>query len=279
MAFKYRLSLFLYFVGLVFQIQSLELKSPQFECRYHTGKFISIDRDYLDLHLFFPLANEDISLFLDTNGYRYDKGKWGASVGGGIRKSLAEGRIIGLNAYYDYLRGRLKRNFHQIGVGFEWLTDCYDIRINGYLPILAKVHPGPCCYFDNLGSGFQATRCSSEYSYGGLEAEIGKSLFTCRDFDLYAAVGPYYFSRKHFKHFSGVHARLAIDWKSLVSIGIRASHDKFYVTQIQGFFAISIPFIGRFSSDLCQDPSFSVQPVRRNGVILTDRCCNWTWNW
>lgn len=258
-------------------------QETQIELGYTTGKFISIDKDYAEVGLFVPLSLPNCySSFLDARGYRFKDGKWAASTGVGIRKNLSEFSALGINTYYDYRRGESKHNFHQIGLGFEWLNNCWDIRINGYLPISQKKQTSEFCVFDQLGDGFFATRRRIEYAYSGFDAEIGLPLLSYSDFNLYGAAGPYYHFRSHQNHFFGGHGRLELNWKSILSFQVRISYDKVYSTNVQGMIQISFP-LDSFCSGLCGEDGrchhLINQKVWRNGIILTDHCCDWTWNW
>lgn len=266
-----------------FQDWNSIFQESQIEFGYAAGKYISIDKNYAEIGLFVPFSLTDCDFsFIDARGYRFSNGKWASSLGFGIRNNISECSAIGVNAYYDYRRGESRNNFNQIGLGFEWLNCCWDFRINGYLPISRKVQTSQFCSFNQLGDGFFATRRRIEYAYKGFDAEIGVPLMCYGDFNLYGAVGPYYYSRTHRHHFIGGQGRLELNWKSILSFQVRISHDKVYSTHVQGLIQISLPldflcsgFCG--NNRCCQD--FINQRVRRNGIILTDHCCNWKWNW
>ena len=186
-----------------------------------------------------------------------------------------------MNVYYDYRRGDDKHNFHQLGLGAEWLNGCWDLRINSYLP-WNKSQTSAYCVFDDLGDGFFAKRHKFEYAYSGFDAEIGMPLWNCCDFSLYGAAGPYYYGRSHVHHFFGGTARLELDWRSILSLQVRVSYDKVYSTCVQGTIQVSLP-LDFFNCDSCCDSCgcqcLFCEPVQRNGIILIDDCCNWTWNW
>ena len=252
------------------------------ELGYSAGKFISIDKDYAEIGLFNPI---DLSCcwvpFIDARGYHFNDGKWAASAGGGIRTSLSNCSVLGINTFYDYRRAHIERDFHQIGVGLEWLNNCWDFRINGYLPISKKTQT-KTCVFNELGDGFFAKRQKREFAYSGFTSEIGVPLINNCDFNFYAALGPYYFFRSHQNHFWGGYGRLELNWKSILSLQVRASYDRKHHTRVQGIIQFYIPFDFFCCSscdDCCNCRDLLLQPVRRNGIILTDNCCNWKWNW
>lgn len=251
----------------------------QFVAGDYAGKYISIDRGYVEAGLFAPvLLSNCYTPFFDVRAYRFNDDRWAASAGFGIRRQLSEVSALGINAYYDYRRGEAKHNFHQIGVGLEWLS-CFDLRVNGYLPILRKTQLSEFCVFDQLGDGFFATRSRNEFSYSGFDAEVGKSLWHCRDLNLYGAAGPYYYRSSHHKRFWGGYGRLGLIWRSFLSLQIRTSYDYLHSAKVQGIFQIFFPlevFCKGWESCGCR---FIDQQVWRNRIILTDHCCNWTWNW
>lgn len=253
-------------------------QETEVEFSYNFGNYISIDENYFEIGLFAPLALSDsYTTFLDLNGYRFDDGKWASSTGLGIRKDLSERGALGINLYYEYRRGESKNDFHQIGFGGEWLNQCWDIRINGYLPVWRKTQTSQFCAFNHLRDGFFATRRRIEYAYSGFDAEIGGPLLDYCDFNLYGAIGPYYYAHSHQHHFWGGHGRLELDWKSILSLKIRISSDKVYSTNAQGIIQVSFPI--DFCWENWKSHCLINQKARRNGVILTDHCCDWTWNW
>lgn len=256
-------------------------QETQIELGYYTGDYISIDEDYCEASVFAPFSLSNCyTPFLDVRGYRFNHGKWAASAGVGIRKNLSEDSALGVNTYYDYRRGESDHNFHQIGLGFEWLNNCWDMRINGYLPVAKKRQQSSFCVFNHIGDDFFATRRKSEFVYSGFDAEVGMQFLNYCDFNVYGAAGPYYYVRSDQNHFWGGYGRLELDWKSILSAQVRVSHDKVFSTNVQGIFQITFPldfFCSGWENWGCNH--LVNQQVWRNGIILTDHCCNWTWNW
>lgn len=258
--------------------QELSLGNTQLSAGYATGRFISIDRDYAKIGLFSPLLCCDQTVFFaDGRGYRFNDGKWAASGGLGLRKEFCDCGVVGINAYYDYLRGCAKNNYNQIGVGLEWLHECWDARINGYLPINTKTQLCKHCVFDHIGNGFHASKRHVEFVYKGLNAELGVALIKHPNGTLYTAAGPYYYHTTYHRFWGG-YARVEFDWKSYFTTEVRVTYDDVYKWNVQGFAQISIPF-SLFCLPNCCCSDLFFQPVRRNDMILTDRCCRWKWNW
>ena len=90
-----------------------------------------------------------VTPFLDVRGHVFNSGKWAANAGAGLR-ALMGNRAYGINTYYDYRNtGRFHSN--QIGVGLETLGELLDFRINGYLPVGAKISDPYDAAFEKRG--------------------------------------------------------------------------------------------------------------------------------
>jgi hypothetical protein len=261
------------------------LENARFEVGYSWGKFIDIRREYAEIGLFLPLmlSNENGLWFGDGRGYRFNDSKWGASGGLGYRTWLQDS-IVGANVYYDWLEGEFSRGFQRIGVGLEWLGSCWDIRVNGYIPIGKNSETGHRRVFDDFIGPFVATCRHKEIAIReGFDAEIGFPLGCwCDDFTLYAAAGPYYY-RRHLRHdnFWGGYARLELGWNSYLFFQVRTSYDRVNHSETQGQVFLRIPFDLLCGSCGCDNPCLRLlsQPVRRNGIIFTKECCVFTKNW
>lgn len=267
------------------------LANSTFEVGYAFGRYISLDENYLELGLFTPLLQSDSSqFFIDAKGYRFDNGKWGSSAGVGFRTKLCD-YGFGANVYYDYLRSfHSKHNYNQWGIGLEFLGGCFDVRANGYFPFGKRKYSSCTCVFDfndfsygdfsDSNSGFYAENTKKEFAYTGFDAEVGFQLFSFCDIDFYAAGGPYYYKRCDKKFdFWGGYGRFEVSWKDILSAQVIVTSDKVYNTNVQGIVRLSVPLNFFSCSSQCTCDNLLAQPVRRNGVILTDTCCDWCWNW
>lgn len=251
----------------------------EFIFAYTQGKYISLETGYATVGIFTPYAKRDWLTFVDLRGYRFDDNRWGGSVGLGGRFMLPCYGAVGLNAYYDALEGKWGGNFHQVGGGLEWLNPCWDIRLNGYFPIGRHSHFHKKCFFSDLGGGFMASRGRLEYVYSGVDLEAGMHLFTRGAWDLYGALGPYYYSaHEHKRYFYGAFARLQFSYNDYFYAQIKMSHDRIYHTRVQGTVELKIPLEFFLCLPACGCEWFT-KPVYRNGVILTEQCCTWSWNW
>lgn len=268
----------------------------RFSTRYYAGEFINLE-NFAEAEAFMPWFVFDRSIaFLDAAVYAFSNNrKYGASIGAGYRADSNIG-ILGINTFVDYCRIAPRVNLRQIGVGFELLSDCFDIRVNTYWPTGEKAGATRCCSFD-LDDGYFASNQRLVRAYGGVDAELGLPIKAQYGFLIYAGAGPYYYRNSEQYNFVGGMARVEINWQSIISLQARASYDDVNSFKAQGILEINIPFEYFYSfrnnslSNYCRSspcdcntcgdccPYLYLQPIRRNEVIITDKCCNWEWNW
>lgn len=251
------------------------------EAGYSAGQFIGIKQSYAELGLFLPIFSENtLTSFIDCRGYRLNNAKWGLSSGIGIRKHIDDDQMIGANIYYDYLEGNFHKSFQRAGFGLEWLGECLDFRINTYFPVGHQIHSSKIASYTDYIGRYKAACRTKQFSIGsGVDAEVGH-LFSCwNTFNVYGAAGPYYYSARQKNNYFGGQARIEVTYQSLVSIQIRTSYDKINHSRTQGQIQISIPFDILSSGLTCFNEDRSLQPVTRTGVIFTDDCCDYKWNW
>lgn len=262
------------------------------EIGYAGGKFIGIERDYAEYGLFLPTSLNQSILFFDGRAYQFrntqchhHRPRWAASIGAGVRMCDFCDRILGVNLYYDYLEKRHTKGFDRIGLGFEWLGDCWDLRINGYLPLGSERHFGKKVVFKYPGN-YKSKCQEKELAISkGFDAEFGAPLWCCGIIRIYGALGPYFYRREHKfedrKDFWGGYAYLELNLRDYFSLQVRTSYDRVYHSHTQVRALLSIPFEALCSwqcfGEYCQ--SICVQPVRRNGLIFTNHCCNSRQNW
>lgn len=250
----------------------------EFIFSYTAGKYISLDTGYATVGVFTPYAKTDWLTFVDLQAHYFENHKWGSNIGIGGRFMHPCYGALGLNAYWDYLEGRWGGHFHQVGIGLELLNPCWELRLNGYFPIGRHSHFRRKCFFSNLGDGFMAARGRTEYAYVGVDLEAGIPLRPFNNWYTYGAIGPYFYeSHERKRHFYGAKVRFVANYGYFFA-ELKVSRDRVYKTRFQGTLSLQIPL----EVFLCLPPcgcDWFVQPVYRNNVILTDRCCSWSWNW
>ncbi len=261
---------------------ALLFSNARAEIGYATGRFIGIDRDYAEFGLFMPVPFFGTWLpFADARGYFFTDRTCGFSVGTGIRSLDFYDRIIGANVYFDFLQGKFGGSFRRLGLGVEWLGPCWDLRVNGYFPMSSHSRSkGEVVFNDYIGDFISICREEESATCEGFDAEIGVPLACWDKLNIYAGVGPYYY-RTFFEHdYWGAQGRVEVNWSSYVSFQFRTSYDNVNRTQTQGKILVSIPFDFLVPKSNCHDcyQTIFAQPVKRNGIIFTDKCCIYTNN-
>lgn len=213
--------------------------------------------------------------FLDVRGHLFDKGKWAANAGAGLRTILGT-RVYGINAYYDY-RNTERLNYNQVSAGLETLGQIVDLRINGYLPFGKKISsPFHTKFVGFSGHNLIVSR-KFQYALKGADAEIGFHFGKSRLFDFYAAAGPYYYRGELGRNIWGGKARLAGMFKDYITLEVSDSYDNTFHNRFQGQVSITVPFgpkshvkkRGSITSCKLADDITSrmVQPVGRQEII------------
>lgn len=222
--------------------------------------------------------------FLDLRANVFNKGKFAADVGLGVRYINYCDYICGLNLFYDARKGELKW-YQQIGGGLEFFIDSWTVRGNFYLPFAGrKKYSSPKTF--NYEDGYRVIFRKREEALRGADIELGYSCrVPCEDFSFYGGIGQYFFKRVCSQDIVGGFGRLVINaWDCLALEG------RFYYDAINRFIAqgkISLTFsFGRRARNQCvlkckeccpEDIAFfreiAASPVRRNEVIYVDERC------
>ena len=263
------------------------LSFDNFYVSHIEGRGIGYRYGYTTLGTFLSPGSfsDNICPFIDLRGHVFNNGKWAVNAGLGIRYlDESHEAVFGGNVYYDYRRDR--SDYNQIGVGWEMLTQCYALRINGYIPVGRKNYRGSTNAFF-YSDGFFATATRRESAFGGVDAEIETSLNRWgfgNKWDLYAAIGPYYYGSHHRREYTtGGKIRIGVEYMEYITLEVRASYDPIFHGIVQGLLGVTIPFGGCNSSPCC-DPCASylaeiaAYPIQRNEIIVLKKCCDWAAN-
>ena len=250
------------------------------------GNFIGFKKGYSELGIFAAAANRaNTHIFFDGREFNLAKDRWAGSLGLGFRIPLCCcSYILGANVYYDYLQAKLShcseesrcrnRAFNRVGVGVEFLSSCFDLRINGYIPVGKRERMGEpleIVFFDGLHAELRHGKVLN----WGIDAEIGIPIFQNNQFSSYLAVGGYYYAHMRSKHIYGPQARLELWWQRYVSVELWYSYDQRYQSQYLGKVFFNIPLeelCNCFCGEVCCDSLKKL--VRRNYIpFLEDKCC------
>ena len=210
--------------------------------------------------------------FLDLRGHVFNDGKIATNVGLGIRQ-IAQERVYGFNAYYDY-RNTKRLHYNQVGFGLETLGKHWDFRINAYFPIRRKITDPYHGTFAGFSGNNLMLLQKYQFAMRGFNAELGTYLGTYhhKSFDLYAAVGPYYFHGKLGGKIWGGKARVMFRFNKYVTLEFSNSYDKMFHNRFQCQLTMTMPF-GCGAEDTCCDTtdillSRMVEPVVRQEIIV-----------
>ncbi len=212
--------------------------------------------------------------YADLRGHALDDGRFAANAGLGLRYNWA-GYTVGGNFYYDY-RDAKNLQPQQLGGGLEFLTNSYDIRINGYGPIAdTTVEKAPkFVKFQGNGAIF---RRRFKAALPMIEGEYGMPFgLRCGLANFYGAIGPYYLFEKKISgnrlgDAVGGQARVMLDVIQRFGFQFNFSYDKIYKWVLQGTAGISIPLgnretIFKSKSFLCE--ARNQLPVRKEIIPI-----------
>ncbi len=230
-----------------------------------------------DLNCVFP--------FFDLRVSSFDDGEFAANVGGGFRYvSECLGKIVGVNAFFDYREGTCQARFTQLGIGFELLDACWDLRVNAYVPIRDLKLIGECSW--TFEGGYWLKKRRYEEAMKGADFELGaplgcidvSGLYGCEQgcLEFYGAAGAYYFEGSC-NDIVGGKARLSIDYNRFLRLEGIVTKDCLFGMRAQVQLSLRFPLGGR-----CERTKWDwvlSQPVQRNDMIVLDHFSRWKWNW
>lgn len=224
----------------------------------------------------------DIQPLVDVRLHRIDNGHFASNIGVGCRKRFCD-QIGGVNAFYDY-REEWDASFHQIGIGGEWFTSCFDIRANGYFPVGKSVQRSSCHFF--YPGGYQASKFIRKYAFFFAEIEAGKCWNLFCNLDVYTAAGPYYFKSRFKGNACGAKWRARTTFWNALTVEVLGTYDRIFSNRIQCYIGIDIPIKNIFcnlSKIFCGTWKCGCNemcaPIYRNELIVLKRSCNWRANY
>ena len=181
-----------------------------------------------------------VTPFFDARSHIFDNGKWAANAGVGLR-ALWGNRVYGINTYYDY-RNAGHFNSNQLGAGLETLGELFDFRINGYLPLGAKISSPYDPIFGTFSDHYMLVSQKIQSAMKGANAEFGFHFGKSKSFDFYAAAGSYYFIGEKSPATWGGKARIAGIFKDILTLEISDSYDRTFHNKFQGQISLSFSF-------------------------------------
>lgn len=211
-----------------------------------------------------------------------DERRCGASGGIGLRIG-DECCYDGYFVYFDYFEGCVGP-FHQLGFSYERIQECYEFRLNTYIPLNTKGKQKLMAVFDdydNTGVSvpYIAKAFTKERPYTGLDAEVG-----CRCcegcFSGYAGFGLHYFARDCCEELFGMKGVLRFWCGDYLSFEGQITWDKCNKTLGRGQITLTLPF--EVICSACGFSTYCSRPIRRvyrDGPIHLDRFCHYHTNY
>lgn len=216
--------------------------SGLFLLRHKEPGGIGYSRGYTSADLLYAYAITPCwSTYLDMRGHVFNNGKWATNLGAGLRFwPGCQECVYGMNVYWDWSETD-HSNFHQVGIGLEYLRPCWDLQLNGYIPVGRKKK--------NYRTGFEEFQGNeaiffqkSEFSMWGLDLSFGSWLYECSWMKVRSLLGAYFFQGYYSERAGG--ARLTAEihfWDRVVAEG-HVSYDNQFKWIGQGELSIRFPF-------------------------------------
>jgi hypothetical protein len=256
--------------------------SSQVKLKHLEYQGIGFNQGYTSLEIFLANSNtsyEPNTFFLDLRGHVFNDGYTALNAGLGWRylfDSLCN--AFGLNAYYDFRKTKHKK-YNQVGVGIEYLMPSWEFRANGYFPIGSHYSRFFDLQFDHFeGNQFFVSR-KHEFAMTGADAEAGWHFYKEKNFDLFAAIGPYYFKGKLGSAAIGGKIRLEARITRYLTLEIGDSYDQVFHNRFHAEASLNFPFgpktrVNPSSCCSCDDQIALQQWLHdapyRNEIIVAD---------
>ena len=213
-----------------------------------TGRAVGIPTGYSRIgirHAIFEDGPHQV--FGDAHFLITDTSRYGFNTGIGYR-TMIDGAIWGVNGFYDNIQSPESHTYQQGGVGFEYLSDSFDFRANGYVPFgnreefLKVVDPGTTPVF--VGHDFSTLGTALfQQALAGWDAEAGVPMPVINWLRGYAGV--YYLTFKGDETW-GVRGRFEGRVTQGIDVSVQVSNDQQFGTNIN--VGVDVRFDGRMPS-------------------------------
>ncbi|MDQ0350060.1 inverse autotransporter beta domain-containing protein [Ancylobacter vacuolatus] len=229
--------------------------------------------------LFLPmLGDTDRLLFLDARAsFGSEQEIEQGSVGLGYRFRHENGWVYGINGYFDYLNSQYDNDFTQFGLGVEALSQDWELRANGYLPVGDLEAALASANAALIEAGRLVFRAGEETALQGFDGEIGYRLPFLTPDDLTQIklfAGGYWYTGEGVEDVPGVSARVEVSRAGLPAFGNGSrltliaglTYDEQYDTQGIFLARLRVP-LGDTSGQAPYDPLY--RRVERSDAIRT----------
>ena len=148
--------------------------------------------------------------------------------------SSSQDQILGGYIAYDF-RDTGNSFFNQIGAGFELLTNKWDFRVNGYLPIGDRRQQVTESFSNpNFEGNFLLLDRDRRFeaAVGGLDLEVGTQLSRLGEGDLRGYAGVYYYNASGGDDGFGIRGRLEARPSDNLRVGLLVQNDPLFDTRV-----------------------------------------------
>jgi hypothetical protein len=180
--------------------------------------------------------------FLDLRGHVFNSGKLAGNVGIGERTVIpCIEHTFGSYLYYDVRSANHNLTVNQLSPGLELVGKRMEYRINGYFPVGSTKSHKYGYKFNDFSGHRIILKSHQQRAMTGGDAEVGVHITQSTHYDLYSAVGTYYFHASHASSWGG-RTRLLGRYKEYVALEVAYSWDHLFRSIVQGSVALTYPF-------------------------------------
>ena len=210
------------------------------------------DRTITDIRAFLPIWRDDLEvLFGDIRGRFDDEEANEGQFGIGYRTLLSPDWIFGVYGYYDLRKTNQRNRFNQFTTGIEFLSEEWDVRLNGYFPNEGGKNSN---LWSGISNGTIVSNAFEERAARGMNFEVGKRILHWGRFDAQEVrwfVGYYRYDNdaSGFNRISGPSTRLEfrsydlpfLANQSRLTAGVEYTTDDIRDDQTWAFLRVQIP--------------------------------------
>lgn len=238
----------------------------QLDLRYRTPKGVGYDKGYASIDYFLCHQWGNPELLFNARGHVFNDGNVAGNIGLGYRHGIKEEKyLLGANLFYDF-RNSKPLFANQAGLGFEFLSRNFDVRLNGYMPV-GKKNELKIKLFDQFDDSSIIIQEKLLSALPSTEIEFGAAPTSY----LYVAAGSYYLFKPASADIRlgdafGAKARASINLGRYCTLGGAITYDSIFKTRGQGYLSFNIP-LGSKPKQKEGGRDLRHLPISRNEII------------
>lgn len=225
---------------------------------------------------FLPLGNGEQSLTFLEGRVLMDELptlSGGLTLGHRLYTGTAKDRVLGFYGAWD-IRNTGNTTFNQLGLGVESLSEGWEFRVNGFLPVGTERH----LIASEMTGEFQFTGNNLtfaqdnvyEAAVSGVDLEVGRRLLQWNGGNLRGYGGLYYLSATGSDSVVGLRGRLNSQITPHFNASVTLQHDDLFDTRLMATIGLNLP--GRLDQRVMNPvvPTLDA-PVQRQNFVMVDR--------